>query len=563
MGKIQQKIQPVADQLRGLPTTAKLLIGALMVILVMALFLVAQYAGRSAMVRLPVPLTADTRPRVLSYLETAAIPYETRGNDVLVPPDQRYTVLAQLASHDVIAPDQIDFDSLIAQDSPFLSRAQHNKRWLVAKMNVLARMISQMDGIARATVVIGDPERSGGIGRARVRPTASVTVSTTGEELAQSKVDAIAQMVAGSHAGLEVEHVSIIDNRTGRARKANTAGSMAATQYLELRNTHESDIKQKILDILSYIPMVSAEVRVIVDNTYEEVQSRSYENPKSGVTREENELRTSTRRSSGGEPGILSNVGADFATAPGMESTMTEERNRSDFANVFPIKQSKTRDPKGHALLINATIGVPRSYFVAIYQQEQDDPAAQPNAVALGAIADREIAAIKAQVEPLIDTKAIEDAVPGTVMVRMIPDFALGGMGDAPETRSTFGGGFGPGGGGAGSGGGSLLEEGLRYLGLGALVLLSLAMMFLMVRKASAREELPSPQELVGTPPALKAAESDVVGEAQESSPPLEGVEIQEEALRRQQMLDQINEMVTRNSDEAASLLRRWIKTQG
>ena len=88
-------------------------------------------------------------------------------------------------------------------------------------------------------------------------------------------------------------------------------------------------------------------------------------------------------------------------------------------------------------------------------------------------------------------------------------------------------------------------------------------MMFLMVRKASAREELPSPQELGGTPPALQGAESDVVGEAQESSPPLEGVEIQEEALRRQQMLDQINEMVTRNSDEAASLLRRWIKTQG
>ena len=137
----------------------------------------------------------------------------------------------------------------------------------------------------------------------------------------------------------------------------------------------------------------------------------------------------------------------------------------------------------------------------------------------------------------------------------MIPDFAMGVVapGVAPDLA--------PGQPGVIAGGGLLLNDWLKYLGLGALVLLSLLMMFLMVRKASARDDLPTPQELVGTPPALQGTESDVVGEAQESRPALEGMEIEEDELRRQQMLDQINDMITKNSDEAANLLRRWIKS--
>ncbi len=65
----------------------------------------------------------------------------------------------------------------------------------------------------------------------------------------------------------------------------------------------------------------------------------------------------------------------------------------------------------------------------------------------------------------------------------------------------------------------------------------------------------------MGTPPALQGTESDVVGEAQESAPALEGLEIEEDELRRQQMLDQINDMIAKDSDEAANLLRRWIKS--
>ena len=46
MQVLQRTIQQIGAQLKGLPNTAKMLIGSLMIILVMSLFLVSLYAGR-------------------------------------------------------------------------------------------------------------------------------------------------------------------------------------------------------------------------------------------------------------------------------------------------------------------------------------------------------------------------------------------------------------------------------------------------------------------------------------------------------------------------------------
>ena len=123
----------------------------------------------------------------------------------------------------------------------------------------------------------------------------------------------------------------------------------------------------------------------------------------------------------------------------------------------------------------------------------------------------------------------------------------------------------GPMGGGAGGGeglAGRLVSDTVvRPIGLGLLALVSLSLMFMMVRRASRQDEMPSAEELVGIPPALAEADADLVGEADETIAAMEGVEIDEGAVRHKQMLDQINDLAANNSDEAAALLRKWIKT--
>ena len=71
MNAAQRTLQSIGTQLKDLPSTAKMLIFALMVILTLSLFLVAQFAGRPSMVPLPLDLDADKRTAVLSYLATS------------------------------------------------------------------------------------------------------------------------------------------------------------------------------------------------------------------------------------------------------------------------------------------------------------------------------------------------------------------------------------------------------------------------------------------------------------------------------------------------------------
>ena len=564
--KVQQTFQSIQQQLTGLPATVRLLIGSLMVILVLSLFLVAQLAGRPSMVPLPIDLDPEGRDAALAYMERADIPFEERNGRLLVPLEQKYTVLAQLTDHQVITGAQINFDTLIEQDSPFLTREQNRKRWLIAKMNVLSAMISRIRGIQRATVVIDQPDRIG-FGKSHVVPTASVNVVPSGGALTSSQVEAIAHLVAGSHPGLRAADVQVIDAKSGRRHQLRTDDELSGARYLEVKRDAEKHVRATIEDALAYIPGVRVNVNAMVDTRQVVQRSDRYEDPKIGPLSESNRIIDSTQQSLAAEPGIRPNTGVAISRA-GTGSRMTDERSDSTLRPVFPKDSTHVQDNKGYALKVNATIGVPRSYFVGKYRQEKGEPEADPDDTALQPTVSDEKEQIRAAVVPLIDTAAFKDAIPGTVIVSMISDFGPTGpaLGPAIGTPGTSwalapSGGGGGGGGGGSDGGG--FDVGLfRYAGLVGLVLLSLAMMFLMVRKAGAREELPTAAEIVGGPPPLRTDQGDIVGEAEESTLALEGVEMDDTALRRQQMLDQISEMVKQNPDEVAGLMRRWIRVE-
>jgi flagellar biosynthesis/type III secretory pathway M-ring protein FliF/YscJ len=93
---------------------------------------------------------------------------------------------------------------------------------------------------------------------------------------------------------------------------------------------------------------------------------------------------------------------------------------------------------------------------------------------------------------------------------------------------------------------------------LGVLALVSLAMMAMLVRKATKKAELPTAEELVGIPPALQA-DGDLYGEADEGDVPMSGIELDEEQVRSSKMLEQVGELVKSSPETAAGLLQSWI----
>ncbi len=557
----EKTIRTIVAQLRGLNAASRMLIATTVVILVLSLLIVGMLTGKPAMQQLPIgTLTADARARAINFIQSSNIPYKEENGQILVPAEHKYAVLAGLTENNLISGDQIDFTSLMKDDSPFLSDRDKQRRYLIAKMNVLAGMISAMDGIARASVVIDDPIRPPGIGGPRVAPSASVTVTSRSGELSTKQVDAIANLVAGAHASLKIENVAVIDSATGRAYRGRSDDTYAATRYLELKQSTERSVQDKILDRLSYIPGVRVEVNAILDAREEMQRSRTYENPKVGPLQESSRTMTSSTPTTQGEAGVRPNVGQSVAVPTSIASAKTsDERTESRTVPAFPVTERDIRDAKGYALQINATVGVPRSFLIRLYQEEKNDPAAQPDAAALEALSTQQVERIQKEIAPLISTDAIPGAVPGTVVVSINPDFALAaypGGGSSAGSASGFGGSD-------DTGLGSLVGGNLvKLVGLGALSAISLLMMFMMVRKATVRQPLPSAEELVGIPPALQADNTDLVGEADESAPPLEAIELDDSALRRQQMLDQLNKMAMDRPEEAASLLRKWIRTE-
>ena len=100
MNAAQRTFQSIGTQLKELPSTAKMLVFSLMVILTLSLFLVAQFAGRPSMVPLPLDLDADGRTAVLAYLQRSGIPYRERNGRLMVPAEREYAVLAQLTERE-------------------------------------------------------------------------------------------------------------------------------------------------------------------------------------------------------------------------------------------------------------------------------------------------------------------------------------------------------------------------------------------------------------------------------------------------------------------------------
>jgi flagellar M-ring protein FliF len=552
VNRFQKVAGSIASHVGGLPTTAKLLIGALMVILVLSLLVVAQFAGRPSMVALPIDMGPEARAAALSSLERAGIPHEESGGKLLVPADQKFTALAQLNEQSVISGPEIDFDALVRQESPFITREQSRRRWQIAKMNVLSALISRFEGIEKATVMADQPERQG-FGEAHVAPTASVNVVPRGEGLTQSQVEAIANLVAGAQPGLKAADVKVIDSKRGRSYQARRAEDLAAGNYLELKQAAEKDVLEKIEHLLRYIPGILISVNALVDARQVERRTDSYEDPKLATIRSQTRSIESRSASQPQEPGIRPNTGVAISGATS-GSQLTDERSDEVNQPAFPVAATHTTDRKGYALEVHASIGVPRSYFVGLYRVEKNDPQAAPDDSALEAVAAPHRARIKAAVEPLVATGPFENARQGTVVVSIIPDLlgmtpALPGPPAATESRAA-----------------ALAWAPppglLKYLGLLGLVLLSLAMMFMMVRKAGGPGELPSAQEVAGVPPPLPTDLSEVVGEADESAPAMEGVELDDTALRHQQMLGQISDMVKHSPDDVANLLRRWIRVE-
>ncbi len=527
-----------------LSVSARWLIGCLAIIFILTGWLLVQYAASPDMVPIT-RFTAQSHPQVIAQLRGAGINVSTEGGQVAVPADRYNDAMVILASGDMLATDTTAaFDELIARQSPWHSNAQNARAFLLAKQKVLGQIIASMGGVRTASVMLSTPQNQG-FGATFVRPSASVNVVMgSSRRVDKVLVAAIAGLVSGAMAEMQPQDVVVIDANRGRQFTVKSQDGVLPDESLELVGHLEQRYREKITELLGYIPNVIVAVNVRVDPMHSKrVEQFDYENSeplKSEFTRETQRQETNNA----GEPGARPNTGLDIASGSGGSSESTAE-TRNEFGDKNLTRRTHTMEIGHTTKQINVTINIPRRYFVGVFKQGKTDEENQeePDDAALAPIIQAQLAQIEEQVKPIVSTQ--DDT--SIVRAHMVPD---------PDQLMVLAGLAGSAG---GSGAMGMLTDSTwaKPVGLGLLALASLGIMFGMARKASQHPELPSIEELAGIPGKLPT-EEELVSEADETEAPMEGVEVGEEDMHVHKLSEQISDLVKADPHDAGAMFGRW-----
>lgn len=582
MEALRRVLDSIRSGLGSLTTTHKLLIACLAVLILMGMGLVTLWTSRPAMEELVPGATVEDQQRAVAVMQGAGIRTSSEGGRLMVPSSDAMRARSVLGASGALPNNKaMYFENLLSKQNWMNSRQVNEQAFRIALQNELSRMVGSINSVDSATVLIEIPERQG-LGAAMLRPTASVVVRVrSGQGMSQALVDGIANIIAGSVAGLTPDRVNITDAATGHKRAASTDEASAPSVALEHAAAVEAQTRSKLEELLSYIPGVKVAVTASVDVTRSVSEIQSYLPEKQGTVsldkRTVENTNNSSESSQAAAPGVEANQVADITRSGGSGNKSEQNETTTEKENRFGSKTERIVDPKGQSVAVAVSVNIPRGYVIKLMQEATAPPAggtapaAQPTAPVEADILkkfDAEIkpsilAAVTPHVRALVQQsnqsvkpEDLKKLVAESVSVAMIP-------GDVPAAPATQAAGMLTGLIGGSSQptvlglGGGLLEKGV----VGLLGVMALGMMIAMVRKAGKKTEAPTAEDLVGLPPALEAT-GDVIGEAEEGETAMAGIEVGDEEMQAQKMLEQVTEMITKDPTEAGKLIGRWINVE-
>ncbi len=558
--KFRQSFDFVRGRLADLKPMHKVLVGSGLLIFLMGMFIVAQYSGKSSMQL--VEVSPDSRDAVLARFATQGITATPVGSNFLVPKNKQMDAYAIVSEVDKSTGGSSALLGLIKEQPWYANRHQNKQQYYAALNQVLSDVISRWTYVQKAEVFLTAPEDGpGGLGRQAEKPRASVAVSPNGATLTSEQVEGIAMFVSGTITGLEPGNVTVINARTGNPMRTPDDEQRANGAYMELQTRIDSYWRAKIEDVLRHIPAVIVQVNATVDASREKSNDVSYKKEGEGTVSpltSESETKTqSSEANSGGIAGVQPNTGQGITLSNTPTPSSTSSETTSEFAPKTGMRETMREDPKGYARKINATVKIPRSYFERVWQLRNKDTTTPPDETAIKTIETEEIAKITQEVSALIDTEA-QNAVDGTqsyvgtVVVNTYTDLdPIAAL--SPETKA-----------GTGFMGipGEFVNLPWGSAGMALLAALSLFMMFRLVRSSAASRELPSAEELLGIPPSLTTSIDELIGEADESDPAIDAVELDDEELRTRTIMQQIGDLVGNDATDATRVVNRWITSE-
>src|SRR5688500_28803 len=541
MDFLKGQLDKIQQQLGGLNASQKMLTGSLVAIMVMTLLWWGRYAGTAEMEPvLPQAFATEDVSRVQSHFKSVGIQTKLEGDRILVPADRREEAIAALAFAGLMPTDSASaFDEVIKQLNSFMPQTTSEALFKEAKQRTLQNVIRRFPGVKDAVVLIEPPgARKLGV---RNEASASIAITMKDDGVGTRKLaESAASLVAGSQQQLSVKNTAVVIGQRRYRISGDADGAGGSDELGDLLANHERYYEEKVQGLYPFIDGLFVKVAVNVNTTSLQSQNKIFDKV------QQKEKRTNSRTENepvgGGravEPGAMPNTGASIDIPPVQQASgeRSLEESEADFENYADTKTEMRNKPAGDFAAISAAVRVPRSYFLKMFQNSSGSTA-EPTLATLQPIIDAELEKMRNEV---IVTAAIEDKMRVSVSTY---DDSPGPLRSAatvttPGTFTT-----------------SISSYG-KEIAIGALAVISLFMVSMMVRKtnpapviamAAAPRETP---HLDGLP--------EVAGIVGDSGQLLDGMELDEDAVRTQQMLDQVSTLVGENPDAAANLVKRWL----
>lgn len=557
MERLRQLWDHISAQLSVLSVSQRMAIGLCVALVAVSFLWLMQWSVTPAMVPLvDRDFAFEDLDAAELVLRSNGIDFETRGMRILVPAAERYNAQRLLVTQDALPVGSLfDMESVVSDTNPFQSPAARQYAQNYAKGNELAKIIATSPFVTSASVLI-NPVTKRRLGGYTDVPTASVTVNMrSGRDMDPAMVEGFAKLVAGAVAGLKPHNVSIIDGRTMRSFSLPHPDDAIGFDVFTIIQRREEHYRDKILSKLADIPGLQVGVTVQLDTSKSVIQNIVHDAPALKM-----EQTDATDQSSGNqptEPGVSANLGQAL-TAGGPGQKNTTEKTISDYFEPKLIKTETIEKMPFATRKVTASIGIPRSFVVGVFMALHPDSKPNPkddDPVFL-AVLDKQVERVKASVELIV---MAED--PSDVEVDVYPDMDWSVEGGvwrrAPGVTAVSLPSAGP----ADTLG--MIRTYGPQAGLAGFALMSLVMMMRMVRKSSeglgtVRAESNESQS-VPEADELLTVNGGPVGQAEVSQSLLAGREVEPEALRYQELGDEVSKMVEQDSEGTASLVRQWI----
>ncbi len=214
---------------------------------------------------------------ITQRLDQADIPYELRGDgsSIFVARSRVLEARMMLSADGLPSRGSIGYEIFDQPDALGQTQFQQNINRLRALEGELARTIGSLDGIASARVHLVLPERQL-FARETEQPSASIVLRLRRDELSQSQVRAIRNLVASATPGLTTSRVTIVDE-AGRLLAAAQSEDGAVAEGIDARQVAvEERIRRTVTDIVEgVVGQGNARVQVTAEMDFNRVSETS------------------------------------------------------------------------------------------------------------------------------------------------------------------------------------------------------------------------------------------------------------------------------------------------